>query len=137
MNGMLADVRYAFRTFHRSPALYSLVIAILALGIASSVAVFSLVDGILLRPLPYRDPQRLVMLTSYASKPPFDSNGSVSYNDFLQIKAKARSFSDLAVTFRTGWSRITLNSATEPVTIQGAFVSPNLFAMFGRSPLMG
>lgn len=137
MYGILTDVRYAFRTFHRSLALYSLVVAILALGIGSSVAVFSLVDGILLRPLPYRDPQRLATLTSYANKPPFDSNGSLSYNDFLQLKAKARSFSDLAITFRTGWSRVTLNSATEPVTIQGAFVSPDLFGMFGRFPLIG
>ncbi len=137
MNGMLTDVRYALRTFHRSPGFYSLVVLILALGIASSVAMFSLVDGILLRPLPYRDPQRLVTLTSYAADSRFDSNGSLSYNDFRQFQAKARSFSDLAITFRTGWSRVTLNGGTEPVTTQGAFVSPNLFQMFGRSPLLG
>ncbi len=120
-----------------APAFHSLVVMILALGIASSVAVFSLVDAILVRPLPYRDPQKLVMLNSFAPKPPFDSNGSLSYNDFLQFKAKAKSFSDLALTFRTGWSRVVLNSATEPVAVQGAFVSPNLFKMFGRSPVLG
>jgi putative ABC transport system permease protein len=134
---VLADIRYAFRTLRRYRTFYSLVISILALGIALSVSMFSLIDGILIRPLPYRDPQRLVMLTSYANKPPFASNGSVSYNDFLQFKTKAHSFSDLAITFRSGWSRVTLNAENDPVPIQGAFISPNLFEMFGRYPLVG
>ena len=134
---MLSDVRYAFRTFRRAPGFYSLVVAILGLGIAFSVSIFSLVDGILVRPLPYSDPQRLVMLTSYATHPPFASNGSLSWNDFLQFRAAARSFADVACTFRTGWSRVTLNSGSEPVAVQGAFVSPNLFRMFGRHPLIG
>ena len=137
MNGILTDLRYALRLFRRDSAFFWLVVAILALGIASSVSVFSLVDGILLRPLPYRDPQRLVTLTSYSTKPPFDSNGSVSYHDYLQFKSKARSFSDIAVTFRTGWSRVTLNGPTEPTPVQGAFVSPDLFSLFGRQPLIG
>ncbi len=134
---MLSDVRYAFRTFRRAPGFYSLVVAILGLGIAFSVSIFSLVDGILIRPLPYSDPQRLVKLTSYATRPPFDSNGSLSWNDFVQFRAASRSFADVACTFRTGWSRVTLNSGSEPVAIQGAFVSPNLFRMFGRQPLIG
>jgi len=137
MNGMFTDVRYALRAFRHAPGFYTLVVAILGLGIASSVAIFSLVDGILMRPLPYADPQRLVTLTSYAPQPPFDSNGSLSYNDFERFQASARSFSDVACTFRTGWSRVTLNSGSEPVTIQGAFVSPNLFTMFARRPLIG
>ncbi|MBV9764405.1 MAG: ABC transporter permease [Acidobacteriaceae bacterium] len=137
MDTFIADLRYAFRTFRRSPGFFSLVVGILALGVASSVSVFSLVDGILLRPLPYRDPQRLVTLTAYAVRPPFDSNGSISFNDFLQLKSKSNSFSDLAITFRTGWSRVTLTGGTAPTPTQGAFVSPNLFAMFGRSPALG
>jgi hypothetical protein len=103
---------------------------------AASVSIFSLMDGVLVKPLPYLDPQGLVTLTSYA-KPLFDSNGSVSYNDFQQLKAKNRSFSDLAITFRTGWSRVTLSEGAERTGMQGAFVSPNLFALFGRTPLLG
>ncbi len=137
IENVFADIRYAFHTFGRQRIFYSLVISILALGIALSVAVFSLVDGILLRPLPYRNPQQLTMLTSYANKPPFSTNGSLSYNDYLQFRAKAHSFSALAITFRNGWSRVTLNAETDPLPLQGAFVSPNLFAMFGRSPLLG
>ncbi len=137
MDALVADTRYALRSFRKAPAFFSLVIGILALGIAASVSIFSLVDGILLRPLPYRNPGRLVTLTTYAPRPPFDSNGSVTYADFQQFKAKSRSFEDLAVTFRTGWSRVTLTGGEESVPMQGAFVSPNLFSLFGRSPLLG
>lgn len=137
MDVLLSDLRYAVRSLRQSPAFFSLVIGILALGIGASVSVFSLVDGVMLRALPYRDPQRLVMLESYAPRPPFASNGSISYNDFLQFRAKAHSFSDVAITFRTGWSRVTLTGGTEPISMQGAFVSPNLFAMSGRSPILG
>jgi hypothetical protein len=77
------------------------------------------------------------MLTSYATQPPFDSNGSLSYNDFCNSKGAGRSFSSVACTFHSGWSRMTLNSGSEPVTIQGAFVPPNLFTVFGREPIIG
>lgn len=137
MFSVLADVRYSLRDFRHSPSFFVLVIAILALGIAASVSMFSLVDGVLLSPLPYREPHRIVTLTSYAPKPPFESNGSLSYNDFQQIRAKARLLTDVAVTYRTGWSLVTLTGGTEPVSMQGAFVSPNLFTLFGRTPLLG
>ena len=137
MTGLFVDFRYALRSYRQAPAFFSLVIGILALGIGISVSVFSLVDGVLVRPLPYPDPHRLVALTTYASRPPFDSNGSLSYNDFEELKNRNNSFSDIAVTYRTGWSRITLTGGLEPIGVQGAFISPNLFAMFGRSPILG
>jgi hypothetical protein len=108
------DIRYAVRSFRHKPVFFSLVVGILALGLAASVSVFSLVDAVLLRPLPYRDPQRLVTLTSFAPKPPFDSNGSLSNADFQVLKANTRSFDDLAITFREGWSRVTLTGETGP-----------------------
>ncbi len=137
MNDLVSDVRHSFRGFRRTPLFFFLVTGILGLGIALSVSLFSLVDGVLFRPLPYRNPERLVAVTSYAPKPPFDSNGSVSYRDFEYLKRQSRSFSDMAVTFRTGWSRMTLTSSAEPEPVQGAYVSPNFFAMFGRSPILG
>lgn len=137
MDALLSDLRYAFRSFRLAPAFFSLVIAILGLGIAAAISVFSLVDGVLLRPLPYRDPTRLVTLTSYAPKPPFDSNGSLSYTDFEQFKSHTRSFEDVAATFRQGWSQVTLTGGSEPVNAQGAFTTPNLFSLFGRAPILG
>jgi predicted permease len=137
VEAVLSDLRYAFRSFRLAPAFFALVTGILAVGIAATVSVFSLVDGVLLRPLPYRDPARLVMLTSYAPKPPYDSNGSVSYTDFEQFRSKNRSFEELAATYRVGWSLVTLTGGAEPVKAQGAFVTPNLFSMFGRAPILG
>ncbi len=137
MDSFSSDIRYALRSFRHKPVFFSLVVGILALGIAASVAVFSLVDAVLLRPLPYRDRYRLVTLTSFAPKPPFASNGSLSYADFEVLKAKSRSFDDLAITFRQGWSRVTLAGGIGRQWLQGAFVSPNLFATFGRSPILG
>jgi predicted permease len=131
------DIRYTVRSFRHKPLFFSLVVGILALAIAASVSVFSLLDGVLLHPLPYRDPERLVTLTSIAPKPPFASNGSLSYADFKVLKAKSRSLDDVAITFRQGWSRVTLTGETGPQWMQGAFVSPNLFTMFGRSPILG
>src|SRR5579884_1368942 len=131
------DLRFACRIFAKAPGFYVPAMSILALGIASAVSFFSLVDGVLLRPLPYRDSQRLVALTSYASKPPFASNGSVSWNDYLTFRSRSRSFVDMAATFRVGWSRVMLTSDNGPLAVQGAFVSPNLFSMVGRAPLLG
>ncbi|MGA2601584.1 MAG: ABC transporter permease [Bryobacteraceae bacterium] len=114
-----------------------MLIAILARGIGTSSALFTIVDAVLLRPLPYRDPGRLVALTAVAADPKFDSNGSLPYSDFEELKAHARSFEDLAITYRTGWSEVTLTGGIEPQRIQAAFVSPNLFALFGRTPILG
>ncbi len=114
-----------------------LVIAILAVGIGVSISVFSLVDGVALRPLPYRDPGRLVALETVATKPPFEANGSVTYADYQQIRAEAHSFEDLAVMYRDGWSQTVISDGDERERVHGGFVSPNFFEMFGRSPLVG
>ena len=106
--GVAADFRYALRTFRLAPGFHCLLIGILAIGIATSTAMFSIVDGVLLRLLPYRDPGRLVTLTSVAADPRFDSNGSLPYYDFEQLQRRTRSFEDVAVTYRTGWSTVTL-----------------------------
>jgi putative ABC transport system permease protein len=137
METVIADLRYAFRSLSRARAFYFWVVGILSLGIGICVSVFSLVDGVLLRPLPYQNPQRLVMPTSIAVHPPFNSNGSVSYADCQRLKADTKSFEDMAVTFRRGWSRVKLTGGSNPTYVQGAFVSPNLFEMFGRRPLIG
>jgi predicted permease len=121
----------------QAPGLYGLVLAILALGIGASVSVFSLVDGVVLRPLPYPDAGRLVALRAVATKPPFDSNGSVSYADFEQFQAQARSFAEVAVTYRSGFGQVSLTGGGERERVRGGFVSPNFFAMFGRAPVLG
>jgi hypothetical protein len=80
------DTRYTLRAMRRSPGFYTLVIGILALGNAASTSVFSLVDGVLLRPLPYQHPERLVALKAVGTRPPFGANGSVTFSDFEQLQ---------------------------------------------------
>jgi putative ABC transport system permease protein len=142
MRNLFGDIRYAFRALRQSPGLYGLVLGILALGIGASVSVFSLVDGVVLRPLPYRDAGRLVALRSTATRPPFDSNGSVTYTDFQQFQAQAHSFDEIAVMYRGGWSQVVLagpgnHDGGERERVRGGFVSPNFFALFGRAPMLG
>jgi putative ABC transport system permease protein len=132
---MLSDLRFALRSIRTSPGFYAAVLAILGLGIGITVSVFSLVDGVVLHPLPYRDPERLVAIERVATKPPFESNGSFSYSDFEQFRENGHSFSDVAVTYRSGWSQIVLSDPRE--RIRGGFVLPNFFEMFGRRPLLG
>src|ERR1051326_3842419 len=98
MRTLTGDVRLAVRAIWQRPGFHVLVIGILALGIAASVAVFSLVDGVVLRPLPYPDSGRLVAITAVATRPPYDSNGSFTYSDFEQLRNKTRSFEQVAAT---------------------------------------
>ncbi len=114
-----------------------LVIAILAVGIGVSISVFSLVDGVVLRQLPYQDAGRLMAIETVATKPPWEANGSVTYADFERMRAEARSFDDLAITYRDGWSRAVVGEKDDHGWIRGGFVSPNFFSLFGRSPLAG
>ncbi len=137
LDSVARDLHFAARMLGRAPLFYASVVGILATGIAATASLFSLVDGVLLRPLPYRDPAQLCALTSYAPKPPFASNGSVSYRDYQILGSRISQFSELAVTFRRGWSRVTVMDGGEPEPLQGAFVSPNLFHMFGRRPILG
>src|SRR5262245_9975886 len=137
MTHLVSDARHALRMVGRAPGFSALLIGILALGVAASVAVFSLTDGVLLRPLPYRDPERLVALEAFTTKPPFDSSGSLSYVDFEELRTNSRSLQEVAATYRTGWSRVTLTVGESPEAMQVAFVTPNFFSLFGCSPLLG
>jgi predicted permease len=121
----------------QSPGYYTLALGILALGIGTSVSVFSLVDGVALRPLPYRSPERLVAIRGVATKPPYNSNGSVTYSDFQQLQAQAHSFEDIAVMYRNGWSQVVITESAERERVRGGFVSATFFTLFGRAPILG
>jgi predicted permease len=133
------DVRYAFRTLLKNRGFSTVAILILALGIGANTAVFSVLRAVLLRPLPYRDPGRLAMLwvTDSQQGAWAISDGSTSYRDFLEWRREARTFEDLAIFYKRGWSVLTLTSAVEPQKIQGAFVSSNFFSLMGDEPVLG
>jgi putative ABC transport system permease protein len=132
-----SDFRFGWRAVRRNPIFAATVILTFALGIAGAIAGFTIVNGVLLRPLPYPEPSRLTMIWSQA-----ELNGSMvtlpmSIPNFVDVEARARSFSAMAA-FRA-WP-FTLQGRTpdeENLTIQGARVSPALFDVLAVRPFMG
>jgi putative ABC transport system permease protein len=125
------DVRYAARTLVRQPGFTAVVLLTLALGIGATTAVFSVLDVVLLRPLPYRDIDRIVMITQRTTS---GRGMSVSWPDFQDWLDQNRSFE------RLGISRVTtvnLTGRDEPARLSAAVASSQLFAVMGIDPLRG
>ena len=131
MSTLLADLRYSLRLFKRSPG-FTLVAGIaLALGIGANTAIFSVVNGVLLQPLPYPDSNRLV--TVYESSRDF-SHSSLAYPNFLDWRRENHSFTDIAA-FRG--NDFILTGAGQPEHLNGEHVSASLFQVLGVSPMLG
>jgi predicted permease len=131
---LLKDLSFGLRQLRRKPSFAGIVILTLALGIGANAAIFSVIEAVLLRPLPYRNPGRLALLTD--PQDPID--GAFLYKDLEAWKSESQTFKDLAVYYRdTGYARVTLTAAAEPESVQGAFVSANLFRLMGVPPLLG
>ena len=129
----LQDVRYALRLIRRSPGFATVTVVTVALGIAANTAIFSIVNGILIRPLPYADPDRLVRV--YLANPAQNINdGVVSVPDIDDWRARSQSFSAIA-----GYAALPmiLVGRGDPVEIHGAFFVGDLFATLGATPLLG
>ena len=130
---MLQDLRYAVRILWQQPGFTLVAIITLAIGIGANTAIFSVVNSILLRPLPYKEPSRLVQI--WETWPPGSSyTGSVSPNNFFDWRHQAKSFEDLTVY----WTWLfTLTGTNEPTEVPGSKVSPNFFALLGVTPELG
>jgi len=128
------DLGYAFRQLLRSRAFSIVVVLTLALGIGANTAVFSVIEAVMLRALPYAHPDRLALLTD-AQDP---ENGGFLLTDLEMLRSQKQSFSDIAVYYRdSGFSSVTLTIGPEPESVQGAFVSSNLFSLLGVAPALG
>ena len=133
MQTLLHEIRYALRTLIKSPGFAAIAILALALGIGANTAIFSVVNAVLLRPLPYPESDRLVMLREKTSTFP---NGSVSYPNFLDWRAGQRSFTDLTLTRRETYNFSPMGGGT-PERVGGGRVTFNFLAVMGLKPLMG
>lgn len=131
IDNLIRDVRYALRTLARSPGFTLVALLALALGIGANTAVFSVVNGVLLRPLPYADPDRLV--TIFTSRP-HSERGNASLAEFLDWKAASHSFETLDAVDR---SRFTLTGDGEAVQIIGLSVTASFFETLKARPLLG
>ena len=127
------DLRYAARTLRKSPTFAMTAAATLALAIGSNIAMFSVLNAVLFRPLPYRDADRLAML--FNEDPTLNlREGRAALWDFEQWRSRSQSFTDLAVFDAIG---VTLTGADGPEQIAGAAFSPNLLSVLGVEPVLG
>jgi putative ABC transport system permease protein len=127
------DIRYALRTLRKSPAFTAVAVFALAVGIGSNTAIFSLIDAIRVRALPYPEPERLVQLWGNVQRARVERRGA-SYPDYLDWRAQAKSFDDMAA----GTSQMmTLTGGDEPERINTEFVSAGYFSLLGISPARG
>src|SRR5580658_3006319 len=101
METLFQDVRYGLRLLRKSPGFTAVALLTLALGIGANTAIFSVVYGVLLRPLPYQDPSRLIVLNETT---PRVGTVSVSYPNFLDWRAQSHQFSEMAAVYGLGFN---------------------------------
>jgi putative ABC transport system permease protein len=127
------DIRFAFRQLRKSPGFSAVAILTLALGIGANTAMFSVVDAVLIRPLPYRDADRLAMVWEDASSIGFPRNVVSPWN-WQEWRRRSAVFSDIAATEK---STAYLIGDGEPERLDGRGVSANFWTALGTPPLVG
>ena len=131
---MWHDVRYALRTLRKAPVFAAAAVLTLALGIGANTAIFSVVNAVLVRPLPYADPGRLVQLTEKNDRLNLPNFGSSILN-YLSWREMSHSFESLGVI--GGGSNYTLTGRGEPENYPGATISPSILPILGIHPVRG
>ena len=135
MRMLLQDLRFAVRQMGKKPGFALLVVITMALGIGSNAAIFSVLDAVLLRPLPYPEPQRLIKVwTRFTGIGLPNDQNAVSAPEFRDFEQLNHSFSDLAAISSGSFN---LGVKGSPQRVVGAAVSPSLFGMLGAQPLIG
>src|SRR5690349_3916109 len=121
MDTLLQDLRYAIRRLRQSPGFTGVAVITLALGIGANTAIFSVVNAVLLRPLPYRDPSQVVLL---AEKLPAFPRLSVSYLNYVDWRDQSRSFAAVAAVRNAA---MTLTGSGDSERLVGQMASASLF----------
>ncbi len=133
MQTLWQDLRYGARMLLKKPGFTLIAVVTLALGIGANTAIFSVVNAVLLRPLPYAEPERLVALWESNSRRP-EIRGSIAYPNFFDWRAQSKSFERMASYYT---NNMALTGIATPVNLRGAVVSPELFATLGVKPQLG
>ena len=136
MAALLQDVRYGLRALRKSPGFTAVAVLVLALGIGANTAIFSVVNAVLLRPLPFKDPARLVQI--WHVPPPKSFPGitefSVSAANYLDWERQNHVFEETAIYSYQGFD---LTSGDKPESVVAAAVQPTFFSVLGTPPLLG
>src|SRR5712691_10578676 len=128
---LLQDVRFGARILLRTPVVTGSILLVLALGIGANSAMFGLVDGLLLHPVSYPNPEALVFVWNH------DGQGILNYGsaaDFLDYRVQAKSLSDFAAWIQTSF---VITGADQPRQVGGAKVTANFFGTLGVRPVLG
>jgi putative ABC transport system permease protein len=133
MESLFQNVRYAFRNIHRRPAFSAIVVFTLALGIGANTAIFSAVDTVLLAPLPYSNPGKLVVVNAKNDKQNL-AQQPVSYPNIVDLKQANHVFEHLSVVRGESFS---LTDEDEPERVTGVRVSTNILTLLGVAPVFG
>jgi putative ABC transport system permease protein len=133
MNGLLQDLRYALRQLRRNPRFTAVVVLVLALGIGANTGIFSVVNDVLLKPLPYKEPDRLVMVWEQNPRRGWFEN-IVSAANFLDWTKQNHVFTDIAAFEVNSFN---LTGDNKPEQLSGERVTTNLLSVLGVQPLLG
>jgi len=133
MDTLFRDVRYGFRSLLKRPGFTAIALVALALGIGANTAIFSLVNAVVLQPLPYPEPERLVWVWGNF---PGGNRASVSPADYLDFRSQNKSFEQFAATVSIT-STTTLTGSGEPEPLNASVVTGNYFQALGVTPALG
>ena len=134
MDNLLQDIRYGVRTLTRQPGFAATAILTLALGIGATTAIFSVVNAVVLRPMPFDAPDRIMVVTNTNLKTG-GRNTTISGPDFVDWRAQNRSFEALAYFTGSGETSVTVNNASDYTTVTR--ISPGYFKVFGATARAG
>ena len=136
MRTVMQDFHYAIRQLRRNPGFAAIAIVTIALGIGVTAAMFSVVNAVLLRPLPFRQPDRLVAIGEYDTRHGINTKdlGSVSYPDVSDIRSRSRALTDISVY---NWDEATLTGFGEAQHVDVAHVNASFFPILGAHAYLG
>src|ERR1700761_599439 len=126
------SLRYGIRALKNSPGFTIVAVMTLALGIGANTAIFSIVHNVLLRPLPYPQPERLVEI--WNTYPPQVPRGGLSPGDYADWRREAKSFSEMGAYAEVSYG-FNLTDDAEPQRVQASYASSSLFPMLGIGPV--
>src|SRR5882724_12331176 len=132
METVLRDIRYGVRSLLKRPGFTAIAVITLALGIGANTAIFSVVNGVLLRPLPYVEAERLIV--PWGTRVDMQARTNVSYPDLVDWQAQTKTLEYIAAYNSAG---TLLREGEEPEPISGAAVSADLFPLLKVVPILG
>jgi len=134
MHNLIQDLRYAVRMLRRNPGFTVVAVLALALGIGANTAVFTVVNGVLLRPMPFPEPERLFLVSYALQHGPFENGPSMVDSDYLEFRRQDQVFERIA---GFAGNSANLTGAGDPVRIPTANVTPDFFPVLRVDPAIG